>query len=288
MTIVNIGVVQLHSTLDKAANVARAEELIREAAGDGADLVALPEYFSCYSAAVTPESVDTTYRAAAESIPGPLTERLGGLARELGICIHGGSSFERDGELIHNTSTIFGPDGTLLARYRKIHLFEATAPELTYHEGSAITPGEEVVSVDVPLAGESVTVGLSICYDVRFPEMYRILAAERGAQILFVPAAFPREVGRDHWELLMRARAVENQSIVVAPAQWGVQADGSYTHGRSLVVDQWGTVAATVPDGDGVAIARLDLDRLATYRRNYPNLRRRQPGVYASNSKEKN
>ncbi|UGS38311.1 Deaminated glutathione amidase [Capillimicrobium parvum] len=282
----NVAVVQLHPLENKAANIDRAEGFIRVAAAAGARLVALPEYFSCYGRAVSPVSVAAVYGEAAETIPGPTTERLQALAHELGIHIHGGSFFERRGDALYNTNVIVDPAGDVLGVYRKIHLFEARAPELTYREESAVTPGTEIVFTDLEVDGRSTTVGQTICYDIRFPELYRVLVAEYGSEILFVPAAFPRETGRDHWELLLRARAVENQAFVVAPAQWGEQADGSWLHGRSMIVDPWGTVMATVPDGEGVAIASLDLDRLATYRQNYPNLQNRQPDVYSSSSKE--
>jgi predicted amidohydrolase len=281
-----VAVIQLHPLADKRANLDRAESLIREAADAGAKLVALPEYFTCYGTAVSPTSLESLYGAAAEPIPGPTTNRLCGLARELGIHIHGGSFFERRDDGVYNATPLIDRHGALTAVYRKIHLLEACAPQLTYSEGSAVRPGREIVTADLDVGGQAMTVGLSICFDVRFPELYRILAAERGATVLFIPAAFPRETGRDHWELLLRARAVENQAYVLAPAQWGEQGDGSWLHGRSLIVDPWGTVLATVPDGEGFALASIDLDRVATYREHYPNLKSRQPHLYASSSKE--
>ncbi len=273
-------VIQLHATDDKQANLDRAEQLIRDAAQAGARLVALPEYFTCYGTNVSPESIASTYGGASESVPGPTTDRLGALARELGIHIHGGSLFERHEDAVYNTTTLIDSDGDLVAVYRKIHLFEARAPQITYSEGAAITSGQEIVTAELDLDGHSVTAGLSICFDVRFPELYRILAAERGATLLFIPAAFPEATGRDHWELLTRARAVENQAYVLAPAQWGQQTDGSWLHGRSVIVDPWGTVVATVPDGEGFAVASIDLDRVETFRRQYPNLSSRQPQLY--------
>ena len=282
MSNLRAAVIQLHASDDKPANLDRAEELIREAALAGAGLVALPEYFTCYGAAVSPESIASMYGDAAESIPGPTTDRLCALARELGIHIHGGSVFERQEGAIHNTTTLIDSDGELVAVYRKIHLFEARAPQITYSEGAAVTPGQEIVAAQLHLDGRSVTAGLSICFDVRFPELYRILAAERGATLLFIPAAFPEATGRDHWELLVRARAVENQAYVLAPAQWGQQTDGSWLHGRSVIVDPWGTVLATVADGEGFAVASIDLDRVETFRRQYPNLSSRQPQLYAA------
>jgi deaminated glutathione amidase len=279
---ITAAVIQLHASGDKRANLDRSERLIREAAMAGATLVALPEYFTCYGTAVSPESIAGRYGAAAESIPGPTTDRLCGLARELAITIHGGSLFERHQDAIHNTTTLIDSGGEVVAVYRKIHLFEARAPQITYSEGAAVQPGEEVVAAQLELDGQTVTAGLSICFDVRFPELYRILAAERGATLIFIPAAFPEATGRDHWELLVRARAVENQAYVLAPAQWGQQTDGSWLHGRSVIVDPWGTVLATVPDGEGFALASIDLHRVQSFRRDYPNLSSRQPQVYAA------
>jgi predicted amidohydrolase len=276
---VKVAVVQLNASVDKEANLARAEGLVRAAAADGAKLVALPEYFSCYGRAVDPESMAELYAANAETVPGPTTERLGRLARELRVSLLGGSIFERSGDRVFNTSTLYDTSGALVAAYRKIHLFEARAPELTYHEGSAVTAGDEVVAADLELGGEQLTVGMSICYDVRFPEHYRSLA-NRGASLLVVPAAFPTRTGKDHWELLLRARAVENQAYLLAPAQWGPQSDGSTLYGRSLIVDVWGTIIATVPDGEGYAVAPLDLARLAEYREYFPNLANRRPDLY--------
>ena len=156
----------------------------------------------------------------------------------------GGSILEGDpvAERLSNTSTFFGPDGELAATYRKIHLFDVKAPDREYLESKTIAPGDEIVTAK---AGGA-TVGLSVCYDVRFPELYRLLALN-GAEILAVPAAFTLQTGKDHWEILLRARAVENQAFVVAPAQWGQKADGRWTYGRSMIVDPWGTILASAP-----------------------------------------
>lgn len=262
--------IQMSSTPDKIENFGTAEHLIRDAAAAGAELVALPELWSCHG-------LDTVYRDNAEPIPGPTTEFLGNLARELGIYILGGSILEGEpgGQKLHNTSTFFGPNGELSALYRKIHLFDVKAPDREYLESKTIAPGEEVVTAK---AGAAV-LGLSVCYDVRFPELYRLLAL-RGAEILAVPAAFTMQTGKDHWELLLRARAVENQAFVIAPAQWGQKADGRWTYGRSMIVDPWGTILAQCPDRDGYAIANLDLDYLDRFREEFPALKNRRPGAY--------
>ena len=203
--------IQMSSTPDKEENFGTAERLIREAAGAGAELVALPELWSCHG-------LERAYRENAEPIPGPTTEFLGGLARELGIYVLGGSILEGQPSdtKLHNTSTFFGPDGELSALYRKIHLFDVKAPDREYLESKTIKAGEEIVTAKAGV----VMLGLSVCYDVRFPELYRLLAL-RGAEVMTVPAAFTLQTGKDHWELLLRARAVENQVFVIAPAQWG-------------------------------------------------------------------
>ena len=260
--------VQMSSTPVKVENVEVAERLIREAASRGAELVALPELWSCHGQ-------DSVYRENAEPVPGPTTEFLGGLARELGVYLLGGSILEAGPERLYNTSTFFSPDGELVAVYRKIHLFDVKAPDREYLESRTIAPGDRVVTAKAGAA----TLGLTVCYDVRFPELYRLLAL-RGADILAVPAAFTLQTGKDHWEILLRARAVENQAFVVAPAQWGQKADGRWTYGRSLIVDPWGTVLATCPDRDGLALAELDLSYLDRLRTDFPALANRRPETY--------
>ncbi len=265
--------IQMSSTPEKAENFASAELLIREAASAGAELVALPELWSCHG-------LEKAYRPNAEQIPGSTTDFLGGLARELGLWVLGGSILEGEvggagGERLFNTSTFFDPSGEMVAVYRKIHLFDVKAQDRDYKESGLIAPGREVVTAK---AGAAI-IGLSVCYDLRFPELYRLLAL-RGAGILAVPAAFTLQTGKDHWELLLRARAVENQAYVIAPAQWGQKADGRWTYGRSMIVDPWGTVLSTCPDRDGCALATLDLDYLNRLRLNFPALANRRPEAY--------
>ena len=263
-------VIQMSSTSDKKENKEAAEALIREAASAGADLVALPELWSCHG-------LDEAYRENAEPIPGPTTEFLGDLARELNVYLLGGSILEGEpgAERLSNTSTFFDPSGEMTAVYRKLHLFDVKVSDKEYLESPNITPGDEVVTSKAGAA----TLGLSVCYDVRFPELYRLLTL-RGAEILAVPAAFTLQTGKDHWEILLRARAVENQAFVVAPAQWGRKADGRLTYGRSMIVDPWGTVLATCPDRDGYALATLDLDYLDSFRTEFPALANRRPETY--------
>ncbi len=265
--------IQMSSTPEKAENFASAELLIREAASAGAELVALPELWSCHG-------LEKAYRPNAERIPGPTTDFLGGLARELGVWVLGGSILEGEvggagAERLFNTSMFFDPSGEMVAVYRKIHLFDVKASDRDYKESEMIAPGREVVTAKAGAA----TLGLSVCYDLRFPELYRLLAL-RGAEILAVPAAFTLQTGKDHWELLLRARAVENQAYVIAPAQWGQKADGRWTYGRSMIVDPWGTILSTCPDRDGRALATLDLDYLDRLRMDFPALANRRPEAY--------
>jgi predicted amidohydrolase len=262
--------IQMSSTPDKEENKVTAEVLIRGAVSAGADLVGLPELWSCHG-------LDEVYRENAEPVPGPTTEFMGDLARELGVYLLGGSILEGEpgARRLSNTSTLFDPSGEMTAVYRKIHLFDVRVSDREYLESANIAPGNEIVTAKAGAA----TLGLSVCYDVRFPELYRLLAL-RGAEILAVPAAFTLQTGKDHWELLLRARAVENQAFVVAPAQWGQKADGRWTYGRSMIVDPWGTVLATCPDHDGYALATLDLDFLDRFRAEFPALANRRPEAY--------
>ncbi len=262
--------IQMSSTPDKNENRETAEALIREAASAGAELVALPELWSCHG-------LDDVYRENAEPIPGPTTVFLGTLARELGVYLLGGSILEGDpgSERMSNTSTFFDPSGELTAVYRKIHLFDVKVSDRAYLESANIAPGNEVVTAK---AGPA-TLGLSVCYDVRFPELYRLLSL-RGAEILAVPAAFTLQTGKDHWEILLRARAIENQAFVIAPAQWGRKADGRWTYGRSMIVDPWGIVLTTCPDRDGHALAAIDFDYLDRFRAEFPALANRRPEAY--------
>jgi predicted amidohydrolase len=260
----------MSSTPEKAQNLTTAEHLIREAASAGVELVALPELWSCHG-------LEEVYRENAEPIPGPTTDFLSELAREFGVWLLGGSILEGEpgAERLSNTSTFFDPSGELVVMYRKIHLFDVRAPDRDYLESRTIAPGREIVTAKAGIT----TLGLSVCYDLRFPELYRLLAL-RGAEVLSVPAAFTLQTGKDHWELLLRARAVENQAFVLAPAQWGQKADGRWTYGRSMIVDPWGTVLATCPDWDGHALATLDLYYLDRIRAEFPALANRRPEAY--------
>jgi predicted amidohydrolase len=260
-----VAAVQLTSTPEMDANLARVRALIREAAARGAELVALPEHFACLG----PEE---SLAAAAQPVGGPLVSGFRELAASLRIFLLLGSFPELADEEArpYNTSLLLGPDGAILARYRKIHLFDVDLPGVPAYRESAFTrPGAEVAVVSLP--GTPFTAGLAVCYDLRFPELFRALAA-KGADLFFLPAAFTKRTGPDHWEVLLRARAIENLAYVVAPGQYGQHSPGRRSHGRSLIVDPWGQVLAQAPDGEGVIYARLDYDRVQRLRRELPCL----------------
>ena len=262
-------VVQMTSTADLDHNLARAAELVGEAAARGAELVALPENFP-----VMREEGAPAENPHAQVLPdGRVPRFLAELAAEHRIVLAGGTFPERiPGDArVYNTSTVWSASGELLGVYRKIHLFDVELAGAMHRESSRVAPGGEIVVAKL----DSCTLGLSVCYDVRFPELYRALA-ERGAQVLLVPSAFTVPTGRDHWEVLLRARAIENQCFVIASAQFGENGPTRRTYGRSLVADPWGTVLCTAPDGEGVALAELDFARQADVRRRLPSLRHRR------------
>ncbi|MGZ4173002.1 MAG: carbon-nitrogen hydrolase family protein [Solirubrobacteraceae bacterium] len=266
------GAVQLNSTEDKDRNLAGTERLIRSAAAEGADLVVLPEKWNLLGTA-------EQLAAGAESLDGPSISLARDLARELGIELVAGSIVEqRDGEGRRaNTSVHIGRDGELRAVYRKIHMFDVEVDGVAYRESESEEPGDEIV---ISRLADGVGLGMSICYDLRFPELYRILTV-RGAEIVVVPSAFTLATTRDHWEVLLRARAIENQCFIVAPNQIGAHPPGHRSGGRSLIVDPWGLVLATAPDHETAVTAVLDLERLRDIRRRLPSLANRQPARYA-------
>jgi predicted amidohydrolase len=255
-----VACVQMTSGEDVAANVETAERLIRRAAGAGARLVATPE-------ATTFLGSRRRKVALAEPVDGPTHARFGALAAELGITLLVGSVAEvADGARAFNTSLVFGPRGALLATYRKMHLFDVELAQGAIRESEYTAPGDALAVCDTDLG----RLGLSVCYDLRFPELYRALV-DRGAEILAVPSAFTVPTGSAHWHVLLRARAIETQCYVLAPAQWGRhEPSGRETYGHSLVVDPWGTIIAECDDGEGVCYAELDLGRVADIRRRIP------------------
>jgi predicted amidohydrolase len=256
-------VVQMTSTAEVEQNLASAERLVMEAAARGAGFVGLPENFAFLRSEGEPVP-------EAQDLDGPWVTRMAALGARLKLTLLLGSVPERiPGEKrIYNTSVLLGPDGQRLAFYRKIHLFDIDLPGMEHlKESRAVAPGSDVVVAETAFA----PVGLSICYDLRFPELYRQLA-RKGARVLAVPSAFTDRTGKDHWEVLLRARAVENLAYVVAPAQVGAHGRGRASHGHAMIVDPWGSVAAQVADGEGVALAELDFDRQDRLRRELPAL----------------
>jgi predicted amidohydrolase len=252
---------------DKAANLHEAERWARAAAAGGAALVALPEVFLWRGA-------KRDERRAAEPIPGPASERLAQLARELRIYLLGGSILEEipGSDKAYNTSLLFDPSGRLLATYRKIHLFDVDLSEgVTARESDTRQPGESVVVAETDVC----PMGLSICYDLRFPELYRALA-QRGAELVFIPSAFTAYTGQSHWEPLLRARAIENQVFIIAPGQCGKNPKSFHTYGHSMIIDPWGKVLAELADAPGLAAAEIDLDYLDRVRLELPALTHRK------------
>ena len=271
-TTLSVALVQMNSGDSKEQNVSDALAGIDRAAATGARLVTLPEVWSYLGP-------DSGKRDAAETIPGPLSDLLADRARRHGIFLHAGSVYERvEGEpRIYNTTVVYDPNGDEIARYRKIHLFDVDLDSDTaYNESTSVAPGEEIVTFEI----DEIIVGLTICYDLRFPELFRILAL-RGAKVIVLPAAFTLVTGKDHWEPLIRARAIENAVYIVAPAQVGQHPPGLWCYGRSMVVDPWGVVTAQASDQPTVLTSHLDLAYIEAVRRQVPSLRNRLPDRYA-------
>ena len=262
--------VQLNSTDEYDRNLEVAERLVRGAAAAGAELVVLPEKWT----ALGPPDV---LRSVAEPLDGPALSAAAGWARELGIFLVAGSVPEEipEWDKLANTSVMFGPDGEARAVYRKIHLFDVDVGDVAYRESELEQAGGEIV------VGESsgAMVGLTICYDLRFPELYRILAL-RGARVITVPSAFTERTGRDHWEVLIRARAIENQVFMVAAGQIGFAPPHYRSYGRSMIVDPWGVVLAQAADTECYVAADLDFTIQSEMRDSLPSLRHRRPEVY--------
>ena len=268
---IRIACVQMTSRADKAANLEAAERLVGQAAATGADVVVLPEKWNAIGTA-------EELHAAAEPLEGgESVAAMADWARRHGITLVGGSITERrEGrEKLSNPSLVLGSDGEVAAVYRKIHLFDVEVGGVVYRESEAEEPGEEPVVAYV----EDWGLGLSVCYDVRFPELYRILALE-GAELATVPAHFTTPTGKDHWHVLLRARAIENQLYVAAAAQVGETLPGKPAYGRSLIADPWGIVLAQAPDEQTVIAAQLDRARLLDIRAKLPSLKNRQPDAY--------
>ncbi len=269
-----VAAVQTQSGANRDRNIETTSALIERAARAGATYVQVPEL-------VTYLGPPGRYDEIAESIPGPTTEHFAALARRLGVSVHLGSLLEHSATpgRVHNTSVVIGPDGALLATYRKVHLFDIAVPgEVEFRESDLIAPGSQLVVAEVGPA----RVGLSICFDLRFPELYRALALA-GATVLAIPAAFSAVTGPSHWETLVRARAIESHSFVVAAAQAGTTAEGVATNGDSMIVGPWGEVLARASGDDPeVLVASLDLEQVRRRREQIAVLALRRPDVYAS------
>jgi predicted amidohydrolase len=261
--------VQMRCTTDTERNLDLAEELVRRAAGYGATLVATPEN----TAFLGPQFHKVS---TAETLDGPIASRLSAIAADCGINLLVGSLAERrvlpdgsvDQEHCYNTSVFFGPDGKRVASYRKMHLFDVDVPGgLTVRESDTIAAGEDVVVAETGVG----RIGMSICYDLRFPELYR-LQVDRGAEILAVPAAFTLTTGKDHWHALLKARAIETQCWVMAPAQWGTHdKEGKRkSYGHSMIIDPWGAIVAEASDGEGLCMAEIDLNYTSRVRQSIP------------------
>lgn len=270
-----IAALQMTSGPEVDANLAQAGALLAEAAASGARLAVLPENFSFLGLR------DADKRAVAETDgAGPVQEFLAASARRLGLWIVGGTVPLRNGAdgRVAAASLVYDADGTRVARYDKIHLFDVDIPGRaeTYRESANVAPGTRPVVLDTPVG----RLGLSVCYDVRFPELYRHLSAA-GAQLLSVPSAFTAPTGRAHWETLLRARAIENLCYVIAAAQSGIHPSGRETYGDSMIVDFWGRILKRVPRGRGCAVAEVDLALQSSVRASFPALRHRTLGAEA-------
>ncbi len=262
-----VALIQMNSRNNKAANLATAKELLEQAiAAEHPDLLVLPENFDFVGGTVADKL------AAGEPVPGgPAYAMCQAVARTHGVFVHAGSLVEAlPGEAkVHNTTVVFDRTGREVARYCKIHLFDIVAPDgKEYKESASVKPGKEVVTYDL----EGVTVGCAICYDLRFPELFQALV-RRGAEVIVLPACFTLQTGKDHWEVLCRARAIETETYFLAAAQWGPHTRGTdtrYSYGHSLIADPWGHVIAKASDGVGFVTARLEPARVAAVRQDIP------------------
>lgn len=265
-----VAVVQMNSGADVARNLEVAERLVREAAADGAELVSLPEKWALLAPG---EQI----RAGAEPLTGPIVSAAANWAGELGVHLLAGTVPEDpgDGGAPFNTTVLLGPDGDLLATYRKIHMFDVEVEGVVYRESAHERAGDEPVTA----VAADLELGLTVCYDLRFPELFRILAV-RGATAFTVPAAFTAVTGRAHWEILLRARAIENQAFVIAPNQVGFAPPEYESWGHSMIVDPWGHILAEARDEAGFAAADIDLAELARVRESLPSLANRRADAY--------
>jgi predicted amidohydrolase len=264
-----VAAVQMSCGPDCDENFRRAGDLVGSAAADGAELVVLPELFASLDR-------NSVMRTKGEPVDGPTCSWAAGIARSHSIWLVAGSFIERDGDRLFNTSCLFDPNGKLRATYRKIHLFDIEFGDTISRESDTFSPGEHPATATL----HDAVVGMTICYDLRFPELFRVETL-LGATIITVPSAFTAATGPDHWEVLLRARAIENQVAIVAAAQWGTGPDGTQRHGHALIVDAWGRVLADAGGkGDTVIAVDIDLDEIRAIRARVPSLANRRPEAY--------
>jgi predicted amidohydrolase len=271
-----VAAVQCTATADREQSLVRAGDLVTRAASHGAELVVVPEHFSLFG-------TTATLRNSAQPRNGSVLRWASTMARENGIWLLAGSFVELSGGRRYNSSCLVGPDGEVVAGYRKIHLFDVDVPGAVSRESDAVAPGNRPVIASLMPSDElPVPLGLTVCYDLRFPELFRMLTLA-GALVVAVPSAFAAATGKLHWDVLVRARAIENQVFVVAAGQVGMLEGGFEAYGHSMIVDPWGRVMAEVEDGPGVAVADLDLASQQDARSLLPALTQRRPSVYRKN-----
>ncbi len=267
-----VAIVQMRSELDKCTNIERTREFIGRAAKQRAELIALPETFNCLG------SYEQMV-ALAEEIPGKTTDIISELAREHGVYIHCGSIYEKieNSPRVFNTSIVFAPTGEIVAMYRKIHLFDVDlAGDCTSCESRWVAPGDQIIAIETSCG----MIGLSICYDLRFPELFRRLA-DKGVQLIFVPSAFRKTTGTAHWEILLRSRAIENQAYVLAPNQWGNHPGEMSNYGNSMIVNPWGEIIVRAQsESDSILAVDINLEELERIRSQLPALEHRR--IYGS------
>jgi len=267
---IRIGCAQLNSTGDKERNLQAAERAVRELADKGAELIVLPEHFDF----IGPDEQKPGQAEPLDDSPG--LARLAKSAQERGCYVHVGSFLELDGDRVYNTGVVFDPSGRRIARYRKIHLFDVEVPGGTvYRESDVISPGDETACFSIG----PFTFGMATCYDLRFPELFRRLVGD-GANVLLLPAAFTLQTGRDHWEVLLRARAIENLCWVIGVGQWGAAPPNHVSYGRSMVVNPWGVVTAQAGDGVNCLVADIDIASVQTTRTIFPALEHRKQALF--------
>lgn len=253
-----VAALQISSKGDKGANLLKAAHLVKETKTYGARLVVLPELFNCY------DRLEVMTKQA-EPVPGRTSEFMADLAKRLGLYLCG-TILERAGDnRVYNTALLFAPQGDLLGRYRKVHLFNIYSPKLSFRESQYIFPGKRMTLLDV----KGFKTGIAICYDLRFPRLFHALAS-KGADLFLLPSAFTATTGKYHWQVLLRARAIENQCYLVAANQFGKHPNGITTFGHSLIVDPWGKVMSEVSKGEGIALANIDKRLLKKIREKIP------------------